>query len=84
MNELIITFIENGRTNGKPRLNLREWADAMSGAALTMRIICSDDASAVSRGEAIVKKVVEAFPDYLGTAKEMFPDLDLGDGASEE
>ena len=84
LNELIITFIENGRTNGKPRLNLREWADAMSGAALTMRIICSDDASAVSRGEAIVKKVVEAFPDYLGTAKEMFPDLDLGDGASEE
>ena len=84
LNELIIQFVENGRQNGKPRLNLREWAEAMSGAALTMRIICSDDPSAISRGEGIVKKVVEAFPDYLGTAKEMFPDIDLGDAASEE
>ena len=84
LNELIIAFVENGRQNGKPRLNLREWAEAMSGAALTMRIICSDDPSAISRGEAIVKKVVEVFPDYLNTAKEMFPEIGLGDGASED
>ena len=84
LNELILTFVEDGRKNGKPRLNLREWAEAMSGAALTMRIICSDDNSAVVRGEAIVKKAVELFPDYLNTAKEMFPDLELGEAASEE
>jgi len=84
LNELIITFVEGGRLNGKPRLNLREWAEAMSGAALTMRIVCSDDPNAISRGEGIVKKVVEAFPDYLSTAKEMFPEIDLGDAASEE
>ncbi|MBQ7234452.1 MAG: serine/threonine protein kinase [Kiritimatiellae bacterium] len=84
LNELIITFVENGRTNGRPRLNLREWAEAMCGAALTMRIICADDDSAVSRGEAIVKKVVELFPDYASTASEMFPDIDLGGGGAEE
>ena len=84
LNELILTFVEDGRKNGKPRLNLREWAEAMSGAALTMRIICSDDNSAVARGEAIVKKAVESFPEYLGTAKEMFPDIELGEAGSEE
>ena len=51
---------------------------------MTMRIICSDDTSAVARGEAIVKKVVELFPDYLGTIKEMFPDIELGEGGAEE
>ena len=84
LNELILTFVEDGRKTGKPRLTLREWAEAMSGAALTMRIICSDDTSAVARGEAIVKKVVELFPDYLGTIKEMFPDIELGEGGAEE
>lgn len=84
LNELILTFVEDGRKNGKPRLNLREWAEAMSGAALTMRIICADDNSAVTRGEAIVKKVVEAFPDYRKTAQDMFPDIDLGEVQEEE
>ena len=84
LNELILTFIEDGRKTGKPRLTLREWAEAMSGAALTMRLICSDDNSAVARGEAIVKKVVELFPDYLGTVTEMFPDIELGEGGSQE
>ena len=84
LNELILTFVEDGRKNGKPRLNLRDWAEAMSGAALTMRIICSDDTSAVARGEAIVKKVVEQFPDYHKTAQDMFPDIELGDVQSED
>ena len=83
LNELILTFIEDGRKNGKPRLTLREWAEAMSGAALTMRLICSDDNSAVARGEAIVKKIVELFPDYSGTVKEMFPDIELGEASAE-
>ena len=84
LNELILTFVEDGRKNAKPRLNLRDWAEAMSGAALTMRIICSDDNSAVARGEAIVKKVVEQFPDYHKTAQDMFPDIELGDVQSED
>ena len=84
LNELILTYVEGGRQNGKPRLNLREWAEAMSGAALTMRIICSDDNSAVTRGEAIVKKVVTDFPEYANTARDMFPDIDLGEASAEE
>jgi hypothetical protein len=84
LNELILTFVEDGRKNGKPRLNLRDWAEAMSGAALTMRLICSDDNSAVARGEAIVKKAVELFPDYQNTAKEMFPDIALDDVQTEQ
>ena len=84
LNELILTFVENGRKNGKPRLTLREWAEAMSGAALTMRIICADDNSAVTRGEAIVKEAVKQFPEYLGMAKEMFPDIELGEAEADE
>ena len=84
LNELILAFVEDGRKNGKPRLNLREWAEAMTGAALTMHIICSDDSSAVARGEAIVKKVVELFPDYQKTAQDMFPYIDLGEVQPEE
>ena len=77
LNELIITLIEGGRENCKPKLSKLQWADAMCGAALTMRIICSDDAAAAGRGEQIAQKVVQDFPDYEKTAKTMFPDIEF-------
>ena len=77
LNELIITFIEGGRENCKPKLSKLQWADAMCGAALTMRIICSDDPAAAGRGEQIAQKVVQEFADYEKTAKTMFPDIEF-------
>ncbi|MBO6067553.1 MAG: hypothetical protein J6P80_05310, partial [Kiritimatiellae bacterium] len=77
LNELIITFIEGGRETCKPKLSKLQWADAMCGAALTMRIICSDDPAAAGRGEQIAQKVVQEFADYEKTAKTMFPDIEF-------
>ncbi len=77
LNELIIEFVEKGRENCRPKLSKLQWADAMCGAALTMRIICSDDAAAASRGDQIAQKAVQEFPDYEKTAKTMFPDIEF-------
>lgn len=77
LNEIIIEFVEGGRENCRPRLSKLSWAEAMCGAALTMRIICSDDAAAAARGEQIAQKVVQEFPDYEKNAKAMFPDIEF-------
>ena len=87
LNELIIKFIEKGKnvcklSDGK-RLSLQPWADAMMGAALTMQIICGDDATAPARAEQIAKTAVKELPDYLNRAKEIFPDMEF-DAVPEE
>ena len=87
LNELIIKFIEKGKnvcklSDGK-RLSLQPWADAMMGAALTMQIICGDDATAPARAEQIAKTAVKELPDYLNRAKAIFPDIQF-DEVSEE
>ena len=81
LNELINHFIIRGRDNAKPRLNLKDWADAMSGAALTMQIVCSEVNGAVEKGEQLAKKAVEEFPEYAKTAKEIFPEIEFGESA---
>lgn len=81
LNELINHFIIRGRDNAKPRLNLKDWADAMTGAALTMQIVCSEVNGAVEKGEQLAKKAVEEFPEYAKTAKEIFPEIEFGESA---
>ena len=78
-NELIIQFIENGRKNGNPKLTLQEWGDAMCGAALTLKLVCSDDAAAAVRGEQIAKDVAKNFPSYVKMLRMMFPDVTFED-----
>ena len=85
-NELIIQFIENGRTNSvnsedpkKGKLTLQQWSDAMCGAALTLKLICSDDAAAATRGEMIAKNVAAKFPNYVKMLKMMFPEITFED-----
>lgn len=80
LNELIIRFVEKGRQTIK--LSNLKWAEAMSGAALSMRIICADDPAAANRGASIAKSAVAEFPDFLKAAKVMFPDIDF-DAANE-
>lgn len=78
-NELIIQFIENGRKNCNPKLTLQEWGDAMCGAALTLKLVCSDDAAAAVRGEQIAKDVAKNFPSYVKMLRMMFPDVTFED-----
>jgi len=73
LNEAINTYIVNGKRNSG--LGLKDWADAMAGAALTMKLVCSEVNGATERAEQLVKLIVETFPDFAKTAKEMFPDI---------
>ena len=81
LNELINHFIIRGRDNARPKLNLKDWADAMTGAALTMQIVCAEVNGAVEKGEQLAKKAVEEFPEYAKTAKEIFPEIEFGETA---
>ena len=76
LNEIINAYIFNSRnTSAKVRLSLREWADAMTGAALTMQLVCGEVNGAMERSEVLVKEVVKNFPEYQKTAQEIFPDI---------
>ncbi len=83
LNELIVNFIEKGKSVSKlkdgKRLGLQPWAEAMMGAALTMQLICGEDASAAVRAEGIVKSAVKALPEYAKQAQEIFPEIKLDD-----
>ena len=82
LNELINQYVILGRENAKPKLNLKDWAEAMTGAALTMQLVCNEVNGAVEKGEQLAKDAVKDFPEYAKTAKEIFPSLDFGDAAS--
>ena len=74
-NELINHFILRGRQNSG--LNLGEWKDAMTGAALTMRLVCSEVNGAEERAKKLAQEVVKQAPDYEKVMKEVFPDIDF-------
>ena len=65
------------------KLSLRDWADAMTGAALTMQLVCGEINGAMERSEVLVKEVVKNFPEYQKTAQEIFPNIKFEE-ASEE
>ena len=75
-NEIINTYILNARNpSAKTRLTLREWADAMTGAALTMQLVCAEVNGAIERSEKLMQETVKGFPEYQKTAQEIFPDM---------
>ncbi len=87
LNELLNKFVVKGRgatTLNGTKLTLKTWADAMLGAALTMRIVCSEVSGALTRSEELVKEIVKQYPDYQKRAQAMFPDLKLDDLPAEE
>jgi len=79
MGELCNKFIRRGRQNGTPKLSLIEQADAMFGLALTLQIVCSDDATAATFGDTVAKEAVQMFSNYAEYAKELFPNVDFSD-----
>ena len=83
-NEIINVYIFNARnTSAKVKLTLREWADAMTGAALTMQLVCAEVNGAIERAEKLMQETVKGFPDYQKTAQEIFPDMKF-EGATED
>ena len=83
-NEIINVYIFNARnTSAKVKLTLREWADAMTGAALTMQLVCAEVNGAIERAEKLMQETVKGFPEYQKTAQEIFPDMKF-EGATEE
>ena len=77
-NEIINAYIFNARnTSAKIKLSLREWADAMTGAALTMQLVCSEVNGAIERSKKLMQETVKVFPEYLKTAQEIFPDIEF-------
>ena len=81
-NEILNHYIVNGRKNSG--LNLRDWADAMTGAALTMRLVCSDVDGATTKAEMLAKEVVKQFSDYEKTMKLIFPDMEFEASSDDE
>ena len=80
-NELINEFIVRGRKNSN--LNLREWSDAMVGAALTMNLVCSEVNGATTRAQQLAQDVIKQYPDYEKAVKEMFPEFTFSDATEE-
>ncbi len=81
-NELIIEFIIKGRKNSG--LNLRDWSDAMLGAALTMKLVCAEVNNATTRAQQLAQEVIKQYPDYEKTVKDMFPDFTFDDAGEEQ
>jgi len=86
LNEILNTYVVNTRQpNSKVRIaSPLKWANAMTGAALTMRLVCPEVIGAMERSEELVRRTVMDFPDYEKTAKEIFPDISLEDAKKEE
>ena len=80
LREVIGYYIFNGRKNAK--LSKMEWADAMTGAALTMMLEESD----ANGAKRLLAEVIAQFPDYAKTIGEIFPDVALenNDAAGDE
>ena len=84
LNEVLNAYIVGARLpSAKNRLNLREWAEAMTGAALTMQLVCSEVNGAIERSEALIRIAVKNFPEYEKTMKDIFPDVSTEESSSE-
>ena len=79
LNELFLQYIVEGRKNAKPTLGLKDWADAMTGAALTMQLVCGEVNGAAEQAEKFAKRAVKEFPDGRKTAEAIFPDIKFED-----
>lgn len=71
--EVFNQFIFNGRKNAG--LSQRDVADAMTGGALLLNIVCAEEASASTLAEKMAKESVAQFPEYLQTAQKIFPEI---------
>ena len=71
--ELMNRYAFNGRRNAG--LSQRDVAEALTGGALVLQLICGEEGTAIERAETLAKAAVKEFPDYLKTAQAIFPDI---------
>jgi len=71
--ELMNRYAFNGRRNAG--LSQREVAEALTGGALVLQLICGEEGTAIERAETLAKAAVKEFPDYLKTAQDIFPEI---------
>ena len=71
--EVFNQFVFNGRKNAG--LSQRDVAEAMTGGALLLNIICAEEAATPSLAEKMAKESVVQFPEYLQTAQKIFPEI---------
>ena len=71
--EAINHYVFNGRRNSN--LSQRDVADALTGGALILQLVCGEESTAVERAETLAKAAVKEFPEYLKTAQAIFPDI---------
>ena len=71
--ELMNHFVFNGRRNAS--LSQRDVAEALTGGALVLQLVCGEEGTAMERAETLAKAAVKEFPDYLKTAQAIFPDI---------
>jgi serine/threonine protein kinase len=82
LNELINHYIVRGRKNSN--LTLKGWADAMLGASLTMKLVCTEVNGALMRAQQLAKEVLAAYPEYKNAIDLIFPGLKTEQSADEE
>ena len=71
--EVVGRFIVFGRKNAG--LSQKDVADALTGSALLIQIVCGEEATASDRATTLAQESVKQFPDYLKTAQKIFPDI---------
>ena len=79
--ELMNTFAYNGRRNAG--LSQREVAEALTGSALVLQLVCGEEGTAMERAETLAKAAVKEFPEYVKTAQAIFPDIKFTEGEDE-
>jgi hypothetical protein len=77
--ELMNHFAYNGRKNAG--LSQRDVAEALTGGALFLQLVCIEETTAIERAETLAKAAVKEFPDYLKTAQSIFPDISFEEAA---
>ena len=71
--EVLNQFVFNGRKHA--RLSQREVADALTGGALFLGIVCAEESSAANLSEKLARESVKQFPEYQTIAQKIFPEL---------
>ena len=70
--ELWNKFIRKGRTEGSPKLSLKQYAEAQLGFALTMKLVCPEVEGAMKVAELSAMEAVKCLPQYKEIAAEAF------------
>jgi len=71
--ELMGHYVFNGRRNAG--LSQRDVAEALTGGALVLQLVCGEESTAMERAEELAKASVKQFPEYVKTAQAIFPDI---------